>query len=75
MPSSRDLPDPGIKPASLMSLTLAAKFFTTSATWEAPPNKILSINNPRTGVLNGMSVSTYKNENHHHAQPSQEATP
>ena len=29
------LPDPGIKPTSLMSLALAGRFFTTSATWEA----------------------------------------
>ena len=35
MPSSRGLPDSGIKPASLMSPTLAGGFFTTSATWEA----------------------------------------
>ena len=31
-----DLPNPGIKPASLMSPALAGGFFTTSATWEAP---------------------------------------
>ena len=30
-----DLPDPGIKPASLMSPALAGGFFTTSTTWEA----------------------------------------
>ena len=30
-----DLPDPGIKPTSLMSPALAGRFFTTSATWEA----------------------------------------
>ena len=30
-----DLPDPGIEPASLMSLALAGGFFTTSATWGA----------------------------------------
>ena len=35
MPSSRDLPNPGIKPTSFMSPTLAGGFFTTSATWEA----------------------------------------
>ena len=35
MPSSRDLPDPGIEPASLMSPSLAVRFFTSSATWEA----------------------------------------
>ena len=36
MPSSGDLPNPGIKPASLMSPALAGGFFTTSATWEVP---------------------------------------
>ena len=30
-----DLPDPGLKPASLMSPALPGRFFTTSATWEA----------------------------------------
>ena len=34
-PSPGDLPEPGIKPASLMSPALAGGFFTTSATWEA----------------------------------------
>ena len=31
-----DLPDPGIRPASLSSPVLAGRFFTTSATWEVP---------------------------------------
>ena len=35
-PPPWDLPDPGIKPASLMSPALAGRFFTTSAIWEAP---------------------------------------
>ena len=35
VPSPEDLSNPGIKPASLMSPTLAGRFFTTSATWEA----------------------------------------
>ena len=35
-PTPGDLPNPGIKPTSLMSLALAEGFFTTSATWEAP---------------------------------------
>ena len=35
-PPPGDLPDPGIKPTSLMSPALAAGFFTTSATWGAP---------------------------------------
>ena len=30
-----DLPNPGIKPASLMSPALAGRFFITTATWEA----------------------------------------
>ena len=30
------LPDPGIESASLVSPELAGRFFTTSATWEAP---------------------------------------
>ena len=34
--SPGDLPDPGIKAASLMSPPLAGSFFTNSATWEAP---------------------------------------
>ena len=33
MPSSRDLPDPGIEPMSLAALALADGFFTSSATW------------------------------------------
>ena len=32
-PPPGDLPDPGIKSVSLMSLALAGGFFTTSATW------------------------------------------
>ena len=35
-PSSGDLPDPGIKPRCLSSPALAGRFFTNSATWEAP---------------------------------------
>ena len=35
-PPPGDLPNPGIKPASLISPALAGEFFTTSATWEAP---------------------------------------
>ena len=32
---SRDLPDPGIKPVSVVSAALAHGFFMISATWEA----------------------------------------
>ena len=35
-PSPGDLPKPGIEPTSLMSPGLAGRFFSTSATWEAP---------------------------------------
>ena len=33
LPAPGNLPDPGIKPESLMSPTLAGGFFTTSTTW------------------------------------------
>ena len=35
-PPPRALTNPGVKPASLMSPVLSGRFFTTSATWEAP---------------------------------------
>ena len=35
-PAPGDLPDPGIKPASLTSPALAGGLLTTSVTWEAP---------------------------------------
>ena len=35
-PLPGDLPDPGIKPTSLLSPALASRFFTTSTTWDAP---------------------------------------
>ena len=35
-PPPGDLPNPGTGPVSLMSPTLAGRFFTTSAMWEAP---------------------------------------
>jgi len=44
-PSPRDLPNPGIKPVSLMSLALAGRIFTTSATWEAPLISYIPIQN------------------------------
>ena len=46
MPSTRDLPNPGIEPVSLMSLALAGWFFTTSATREVQ-------NYQDTGLING----------------------
>ena len=47
MPSSRDLPNRGIKPESLTSPAFAGRFFTPSTTWKTPsqvsgfPNTIL----------------------------------
>ena len=38
-PPPGDLPNPGIKPMSLMSPGLAGGFFTSSATWEASPQR------------------------------------
>ena len=35
-PAPGDLPDPGIKSASLASTALAGRFFHTSTTWKAP---------------------------------------
>ena len=34
-PSAKDLPDPRIQLASLMSPALACRFFATNANWEA----------------------------------------
>ena len=35
-PPPGDLPNPGVKPVSLMSPELAGGFLTTRATWETP---------------------------------------
>ena len=35
-PTPGDLPDPGVRPMSLMSPALADRLVTTSATWEVP---------------------------------------
>ena len=43
-PPPGDLPDPGIKPMTLMSPALAGGFFTTSATWEALVLWLRSVN-------------------------------
>ena len=40
MPSCRDLPNPGIKPESLVSPALAGGFFTTGVKWKAPSVRI-----------------------------------
>ena len=51
-PSPGDLCNPGIKPASLMSLTLAGRLFTTSATREAQ-NTSFPLPNSRGAVVPG----------------------
>ena len=40
-PLPGDLPNPGIKPTSLTSSALTGRFFTTSATWEAPDIRLV----------------------------------
>ena len=44
-PSPGDLPDPGIKPTSLMFPALAGRFFTISATLEVPKMSLLTKKN------------------------------
>ncbi|KAB0363592.1 hypothetical protein FD754_007748 [Muntiacus muntjak] len=44
IPPLGDLPDPGIKPASLKSPALAGRLLTTSTTWETPNFAPFSIN-------------------------------
>ena len=51
MPSSRDLPDPGIKLTSLMSPTLAGGFFTTSAIRKILSNPSPSLKAKEPGAL------------------------
>ena len=55
-PPPGDLPNPGIKPASLMSPALADGFPTSGATWEAPKYHVLTLFNPMDCSLPGSSV-------------------
>ena len=43
-PPQGDLPDPGIKPVSLMSPALAGRFFSTSAIWGAEETILVDFN-------------------------------
>ena len=52
-PPPGHLPDPGIKPASLVSPALAGGFFTTSATWEAPDLNLGVLNIQASQVASG----------------------
>ena len=49
-----DLPNLGIKPASLMSPALAGGFLTTNATWEAPGDYLWVIYVSRSVVSNSL---------------------
>ena len=51
-PPPGDIPNPGIKPRSLMSPVLAGGFFTTSATWEA-------LSSHRSYIFHIKSISWY----------------
>ena len=42
MPSSRGSPDPGIESTSLMSPEMAGRFYTTSSTWAAPKDFLIT---------------------------------
>ena len=50
-PPPGDLPDLGIKPASLMCPALADRFFTTSVAWEATPCIIMGPQNSCNGTV------------------------
>ena len=57
-PPPGDLPNPGIEPESLASPVLAGKFFTTSATWEAP----MKFTSPqKSGLAHSLTVSMCHN--------------
>ena len=54
-PPPRDLPNPGIKPVSLISPALAGCFFATSATWVEDTYRIC-----RESSLNALSLLGYQ---------------
>ena len=59
-PSPGDLPDTGIKPASLLSPALTGKFFITSATWEAlHPSQEHTSNDRKQQLLRAMTTNVY----------------
>ena len=59
-PPAGDLPDPGIKPTSLMSPALASRFFTTSTTWEVPFSAMLQHKTKRIKKKKFLSGSEYQ---------------
>ena len=46
-----DLPDPGIKPGSLMSPTLSGRFFTTSSSWLSQLSVLFSLLIPQVRIF------------------------
>ena len=59
-PSPGDLPDPGIKPASLTSPALAGGFFIASTTWEAHNSPQYSQNHVKTRTCYKGSVFSHQ---------------
>ena len=57
-PSPGDLPDRGIKPATLVSPALAGKFFTTGTTWE-----VVNVGNIEDSLLNMTSKAENRKKN------------
>ena len=64
-PPPGDLPDPRTEPGSLTSPALAGRFFTTSATWEAPV-QFSSVAQSCPILYNPMNHSTPGLPVHHH---------
>ena len=66
-PPPGDLPNPGIEPMSLISPALAGRFFTTSATWEAPFKEVMRVKSGHTGgALMQNEGCLYKKRKRHH---------
>ena len=56
-PSPGDLPQPGIKPTSLIFPVWAGRLFTTSATWEALPNMFQNSRFPKGRQVLSINIS------------------
>ena len=58
-PLPGDLPDPGIKPSSLMIYALSSRFFTTSTNWEALMMPIHDLSQRKHSVLSFTTLCGY----------------
>ena len=56
-PPLGDLPNPGIKPTSLIFPVWAGRLFTTSATWEALPNMFQNSRFPKGRQVLSINIS------------------